>query len=154
DVTRGDPYSLTALAMSCHTGTHIDAPAHYIAGGATVDQLPLDLLIGRAQVLDLADRRGATTLERLQGAGLGAGAERLLFKTRNSALWAQSPGRLAPDWDGLAPETARWLVARAPGGPGLRLAGIDYLSIEPPDSADFATHRTLLAASVVIVEGL
>lgn len=144
--------NLTRLACSAHTGTHVDAPNHLIAGGATVEALPLDVLIGPAYVIALPDVRRITS-QILAGLDWPADARRVLFKTDNSRLWA-GPGADAfqPDFVAITPDAARWLVAR-----GVRLVGVDYLSVESyqAQGADpYPTHRILLSAGVVIVEGL
>jgi arylformamidase len=146
-IRSGDPANVTRLDMGTHTGTHVDAPWHFEDDGITVDRLDLETLVGPARVVELdARHRGpidAATLKRLPIDG----AARLLFKTRNSSLWAK-PG-FHRDFVGLAPDAARVLVER-----GVRLVGIDYLSIEPFGSETFDTHHVLLRRSIVIVEGL
>ncbi len=162
DVARGDDFTLSALALSLHAGAHVDAPAHYVAGGASIDAVPPEVFLGPALVLDLTACARTIDLPALRTALAGAhahpkaaenGAARLLLKTRNSALWRAYPGRFAPSWVGLDPAAARWLVAQ-----GARLVGIDYATIEPPPAAaartTFDTHRTLLGAGVVILEGI
>jgi arylformamidase len=135
----GDPANLTRLGLGSHTGTHVDAPLHFLPGGDGVDRLPLDALIGPALVLDLthveADVRAADL-------DFPAGAERLLLKTPNSRLWERD--EFAPEHVALEPDAARLLVER-----GVRLVGVDYLSVGSPE-----THRILLAAGVVPLEGL
>jgi arylformamidase len=146
EIARGDMANITHLDLGAHTGTHVDAPAHFLPGGAGADRLPLDVLIGPAVVADLTARAGDIDAAALGAVDLPDGTERLLLKTRNSALWARDA--FVPEFAGLTDAAARELVAR-----GVRLVGIDYLSIAP--SGDPApTHRTLLGAGVVIVEGL
>ncbi|MBI1850994.1 MAG: cyclase family protein [Planctomycetes bacterium] len=144
-IRNGDPANVTRIDIGTHTGTHVDAPWHFEDDGITVDQLDLDVLVGRARVVEFSGSRpiDAAMLARVP---LGD-ATRVLFKTENSALWAR--GGFHRDFVGLAPDGARYLVDR-----GVRLVGIDYLSIEPFGSTDFATHHTLLRRGVVIVEGL
>jgi len=123
-----DCVSVTSLSICAHTGTHVDAPLHYFSDGAAVDTLPLDALIGPAVI---------TTLEEMRI------AERMLLRTRNSERrWWRDP--FAEGYECITPEQARTLVHR-----GVRLVGIDYLSINGAE-----THRVLLAAGVVILEGL
>lgn len=142
----GDPYEASHLCWGLHTGTHLDAPRHYFATGATTDAIPLTTLIGPAWVLDATeatDHLDAAFLERLDWP---AGAERVLFRTRNGTLW-ERPG-FQSGYIALAASAARWLVER-----NVRLVGIDYLSIAPfEDPAP--THQILLAAGVVVLEGL
>jgi len=140
-----NPFHLTRLSLGSHAGTHIDAPAHLLGEGATVDAIPLEWLIGPCRVVDLRGRKGAIAAGDLKVLPL-AGVRRLLLRTDNSELW-QRPG-FCEDYVGLAPDAANYLTAL-----GIRLVGIDYLSIEPPGEAS-AVHRILLGAEVVILEGL
>jgi arylformamidase len=141
----GAPADVSLLRLGSHTGTHVDAPAHFLRGGRTVDQLPWDALMGPALVQEVdADRLiGRRELEPLP---LG-GHTRLLLKTANSALW--SLGRFSKEYVALDPDGARYLLER-----GIRLVGIDYLSIEAWHSPGHPVHRRLLGAGVVILEGL
>jgi arylformamidase len=146
----GDPANVSALRLGTHTGTHVDPPVHFLAGGATVDRLPLDALVGEAVVADLTGAPGSVGPAELERLELPAGAARLLLKTANSALWHQ-PGPIAfPDrYVALSADGAAWLVER-----GVRLVGTDFLSIEERDAPGHPTHLTLLRAGVVILEGL
>jgi arylformamidase len=130
--------------MGDHSGTHLDAPGHQLPGGASLDAVPLSLLMGRALVADLrgATEIGVRQLERLPLRG----EERLLLKTDNSLLWDQ-PG-FRSEYVALSVEGAGYLVRS-----GIRLVGIDYLSIER-FGGDGSVHRTLLENGVIILEGL
>ena len=146
-VEDGDVAAVSRLALGTHTGTHVDPPAHFLAGGITVDELPLDVLVGPALV---ADATGDAPIDaaRLEQLDLPAGTTRLLLKTRAAGV-APSGSRGNVAAPGLvAPDGAEWLVAR-----GVRLVGVDTLSIEPA-GADYPVHRILLGAGVIIVEGL
>ncbi|MBI4768891.1 MAG: cyclase family protein [Chloroflexi bacterium] len=144
----GDGYNLTRLAMSAHTGTHVDAPAHFLPDGGPVEDLPLAVLIGRAVVADLTSVERVIDREAVKAAGIPARTRRVLLKTRNSALWAQAGGRFREDYVALGLEAARWLIGR-----GYRLVGVDYLSVAPfEDPAP--VHLALLGAGVVVLEGL
>lgn len=145
EIARGDAANVSLLSMGSHTGTHVDAPAHFIEGGATVEALPLDVLIGPALVAEVggAPHIGRSGLEPLPLDGVS----RLLLKTRNSALWAK--GTFTRDFVALDLEGARYLVER-----GVRLIGIDFLSIEPFHSPGHPVHRLLLGAGMVVLEGL
>jgi arylformamidase len=126
--------NVTALSLCAHTGTHVDAPLHYFEDGMSVDRIPLGALIGPARVVELD--------------GDFQGAERVLFKTRNSLRqWWLDP--FTPGFDNITPEHARCLT-----GAGVRLAGIDSLSIGADSEEGAETHRILLKAGVVILEGL
>ncbi len=144
---RGDLCTITRLDISAHTGTHLDAPAHFIPGGATVERLDLDALIGPALVVD-ARGQGDLTAEVLQGLAIPPGVQRLLLRTDNSALWQRGEAPFAEDFVAIAPSGAAWLVER-----GVRLVGIDYLSVAPFDDPA-PTHQILLRAGVIAVEGL
>jgi arylformamidase len=132
-VADGDAADVSRLALGTHTGTHVDPPAHFLPGTATVDALDLELLVGPAVVAGFP--AGPIDADALGGKALSEGTTRLLLKTGRGA------GALTPDG-------ARWLVAR-----GVRLVGADTLSIEP-ETAEYPVHRILLGAGVVIVEGL
>ena len=145
----GERYNLTHLKMSAHAGTHVDAPFHFLGGETpTVEQLPLSLLTGRAYVLHLPDEVRRIDAAALQRAGLPARTRRLLFKTRNSAWWEGGEKRFQTQFVALTPDGAEWLVER-----GVRLVGVDYLSVGP-FMEGAPTHEILLKAGVVIVEGL
>lgn len=140
-----NPFHLTRLHLGSHSGTHIDAPAHLLKDGSTVDTISLSTLIGPCRVLDLRDRTQEITLADLSRLNL-TGIQRVLLRTRNSELWQQN--RFNENYLGLTPAAANHLVKL-----GIRLVGIDYLSIEP-FTGDGEVHRILLAGGVVILEGL
>jgi arylformamidase len=149
DWSRGDTSSVSHLSLGAHTGTHVDAPAHFLEGGGGIDTLPPDALVGPAVVARLegvGKTIGAVDLE----AAVPEGVERLLLKTRNSG-WSAADTSFREDFVALDPSAAEWCLSR-----GLRLVGIDYLSIEPFGSGRHGhpVHRVLLGAQVVIVEGL
>jgi arylformamidase len=145
-MARGDVYNISSLHLGSHTGTHVDAPHHFIDGAATVDQMPLNALVGPVTVVQHDDDRHISAAD-LEVAALPPDTTRVLFKTRNARLLDDD--RFRNDFVAITPEAARWLVDR-----GVVLVGIDYMSIEPYDTTDFAVHLTLLGSSVVIVEGL
>ena len=143
---RGDPYTVSRLDMGAHTGTHVDAPAHFIQGGTGVDRLALELLVGPALVVHLP---GAVSLtdQVLESLSIPPGTERVLFHTPNSDRWG-SKGGFWEEYVGVTDAGARWLVQR-----GVRLVGIDYLSISSYEDL-MPPHRTLLGAGVIVLEGL
>jgi arylformamidase len=147
-IERGDPANVTMLHLGAHTGTHVDAPAHFIAGAPGLASLPLDAFMGEALVVEIPEEAEAVE-ESHVGAETLRGAERVLFKTRNSRLWENPRGRFREDFAYIAPAAARALA-----GAGVRLVGFDYLSIEKFGSKDFGAHLALLGAGVVILEGL
>jgi len=143
----GSRASVSRICMGSHTGTHVDPPAHFIPGGATVDNLPLDVLIGEAWVAEF-DTSGPVRAEDLDNAGIPTGTERLLLKTRNSALWRTCPDKFCAEFAHLTEDAARRVVER-----GVRLVGIDYLSVQGFHDSG-GTHTVLLGAGVVVLEGL
>ena len=144
---RGDHVTITCLQMSAHAGTHVDAPAHFIRGGAGVDTLALDVLVGPVLVAQALEA-DALTADILAEMAIPLGADRVLFRTRNSDRWARGESEFAEDFVAITEDGARWLVER-----GIRLVGVDYLSVAPY-GASVPTHQMLLAASVILVEGL
>ena len=130
-IAEGAIANISRLDFGVHTGTHVDAPLHFVDGAAGAEALPLDVLVGPCVVVD-----------GLEPAAVPAGAERVLFKTPNSLLWERE--EFAEEFVKLDEEAARTLV-----GNGVRLVGIDYLSI-----GDEEAHHVLLEAGVVPVEGL
>lgn len=133
--------------ISVHMGTHVDAPFHFLQDGATVESLPLGVMMGLAQVIDLPDV-DVINLEALTSAGIQKGIERVLFKTRNSTYWANHETEFQPGFVGIGADGAEFLVWQ-----GIKLVGLDYLSIAPYHKST-ETHQTLLKHSVVILEGL
>ncbi len=146
-LARGDEATVSQLNMGAHTGTHVDAPAHFILGGPGVDALDLNVLVGPALVVEAmeADMLSADVLQALS---IPPGTTRVLFRTRNSNRWADGEREFFQDFVAITEDGARWLVAEA-----IRLVGVDYLSVAPfKETAP--THQTLLSAGVVLVEGL
>lgn len=142
----GDPSNVSRLVCSTHCGTHVDAPAHFFDGQPGVDEVPLDTLLGPCWVADattVSDRLDAAALA---GIDIPADAARVLFRTRNSQLW-DTP-RFTEHFVALTPDAAEMLAGR-----GVRLVGIDYLSIAPYDDPA-PTHESLLRAGVTILETL
>ncbi len=146
-ITQGDAANVSHLSLGNHTGTHVDPPVHFVPGGKTVDQLDLRALVGPARVVDLTRVERTITASDLARARIPRRTKRVLFKTRNSMLWERA--NFQTDFVALAPDAAQWLIGR-----GVQLVGIDYLSIEAFDAREPQTHRLLLGAGIVIVEGL
>ena len=144
----GDGVNVSTLNLGAHTGTHVDAPAHFIEGAAKVESLSLDALIGDALVIEVPEEFQAIDIAFVQKHFL-AGTERVLFKTRNSAFWSEPEPQFHTDFSYLDLPAAKWLVEQ-----GIKLVGIDYLSIEEYDSPKHETHLALLSYGVVILEGL
>jgi arylformamidase len=141
------PYCLTRVAFGCHTGTHADAPAHFVRGGAHLMDIPLARYCGTANVVVLP-AAPEITREALQAAWPeGRKVERVLLKTPNSELWGgPDAGKV---YQALSLDAAKWLVEQ-----GVRLVGIDCLSIEKDLDKSFAVHHVLLGNDVLILEGL
>ncbi len=144
----GDAANVTSLHMGAHTGTHVDAPSHFLAGAGRVEAMPLDALVGRARVLEIPEDTTAINSSHLSVDEL-KDVTRVLFKTRNSRFWANTAAGFRTDYTYIAPDAARLLVES-----GARLVGIDYLSVEAFKPERFETHEILLSSGVVIVEGL
>ena len=146
-IEAGDSANVSHLSFGAHTGTHVDAPYHFIAEGVTLEKIPLEIFIGRAYVVHLPDI-DLITVDVLESAGIPPRTSRVLFKTRNSNLWASGETEFQTDFVALSADAAEYLVER-----GIELVGVDYLSVAPfHDSVP--THRILLGAGVVVVEGL
>lgn len=144
-LANGDSANVSFLHFGAHTGTHVDAPAHFIEGAAKIDSLRLDVLIGPARVIRVPDNRMEIDPEFLNECDL-TNVTRLLFHTRNSAFWNEG---FRKDFTHVLPAAADLLVAR-----GVKLVGNDYLSVEKFHSGHHRTHLTFLRHGVVIVEGL
>jgi len=146
-ISEGDDSNVTHLSMTAHTGTHIDAPDHFLDSGETLDQIPLGLFIGPAQVVELPSGRDITA-DMIQEADIPAYTKRILFKTRNSQLWQQGVKEFQKDFMALDEKAAEYLVSR-----DVEVVGVDYLSVAP-FRAPKATHQILLEGKVLIIEGL
>jgi arylformamidase len=140
----GDEANVSRITMSTHSGTHLDPPRHYSDNGISVDRIPLSMLIGQALVVEIPGIKAITTDDLCRFPIRGE--ERLLLKTANSQLW--SVPAFCADYACLTPDSARFLVET-----GVKLVGIDYLSVERLDG-DGEVHRILLENGIVILEGL
>jgi arylformamidase len=139
-IAAGVEANVSELRCGVHTGTHVDAPNHFIDGAGGIETLDLDALYGPALVADIG---GADAIDEAVLAGLDLdGVERVLFRSRNGRLWEQDG--FASEFVAITPGGARILVDH-----GVRLAGVDYLSV-----GDAETHRILLGAGIVCLEGL
>ena len=144
----GDVANVSAISFGAHTGTHVDAPAHFIKDAPKLQSMDLNTLIGEVQVIDITNEVMAIEESHLQNS-FKAGTQRVLFKTRNSDFWSEADGQFQSDYTYITPAAARKLVDL-----GVRLVGIDYLSVERFASQSFETHEILLSNGVVIIEGL
>ena len=146
DLERGDSHSLSNLTMGSHSGTHIDAPAHFLKGAPSIDKMPPGVMLGPARVIEIADAESIKP-EELSRYRFRRG-ERILFKTRNSALWHRSD-KFVEDFVYLTAEAARYLAGR-----GLAVVGVDYLSVGGYHRDGAEVHRALLGAGIWLIEGL
>ena len=143
----GDSYNVSRLDCNLHTGTHVDAPSHFLQNGITVEKLPLDVLVGPSYVAHLPDAADITAVN-LTDLNLPSGIERLLLHTRNSELWETKVTEFRKDFVALTHDAAQWIVDK-----GIRLIGVDYLSVQRyRDNA--RTHQILLGADTIALEGL
>jgi arylformamidase len=143
----GDSANNSRLTMGTHTGTHVDAPKHFIDDRPGVDAMSLDLLIGRARVVDMPVR-GGVTAKHLEDAGLREDI-RVLLRTPNSKLWNNTKEPFHEEYTHLTGEAAKFLVDQ-----GVKVVGVDYLSVEKFHSPAHPAHHALLGANVIIIEGL
>ena len=147
-LANGDVANVSLLHCGLHSGTHVDAPAHLIEGGAKVDALPLQSLVGEAEVVEVAEHIKVID-ENFIVANCIRGSQRILFKTRNSSFWNNPEDGFRVDYTYIDAPAARQLV-----NSGVKLVGIDYLSIERFDTEKHETHHILLSKNIVILEGL
>jgi arylformamidase len=146
DIERGDVANVSTISLGSHTGTHMDAPIHFVRGGEGMDRMPLDATMGLARVIEIQDPTSIKPDE-LDPHGIGRG-DRVLFKTRNSSLawWTRD---FIEDFVYVSQEAARYLAER-----GVRTVGVDYLSVGGFYSDGVETHRALLGAGIWVIEGL
>jgi arylformamidase len=148
DMRRGDNLTLSVYSMGAHSGTHIDAPMHFIANGASVDQVALDRLIGAARVIDIPDSVQAIDATELNRHNW-TGPKRVLFRTRSTLRGWMDSSQFHRDFAYIAPDAAQ-LLADA----GVVLVGVDYISAEQFAAPAPRTHQILLGRGIPIVEGL
>jgi arylformamidase len=144
-IARGDSSNVSSLHMSAHAGTHVDAPRHFFDDGTGTESLPLDMLIGRARVVEIASRK-AITADDLAPLKLDEDV-RLLIKTHNSLLWGDAG--FHPEYVGIAESGAKYLVEH-----GVKVVGVDYLSVEQYKTPGAPAHHALLGAGTIVIEGL
>jgi arylformamidase len=147
-IDQGENDNVSELSLSVHTGTHVDAPHHFLNDKRTVETMSLDVLTGPCYVLKLDDVVQAISADVLEAANLPLGVSRLLFHTRNAHIWARGVNQFQTDFVAIPLDGAEWLVRR-----GIKLVGVDYLSVAPYKESR-PTHEVLLKAGIVIVEGL
>ena len=145
-MSEGKSANVSALSLGSHTGTHVDAPHHFLDNGVTVEQIPVEYMVGPCYVMEYTGETHITASD-LEAARIPDGTSRLLVKTGNGRFW--NDDAFHPEFIGFADDAGPWLVER-----GIVLVGIDYMSIERFHSPTHAVHRALLKASAVILEGL
>ena len=145
---QGAHVNVTHMSSSVHLGTHVDAPHHFLNDGRTIESLPLDVLTGPCYVTQLPDGIDAITAEVLDRTEITADMKRILFGTSNSHFWAKGETKFHEEFVAITEDGAEWLVER-----GVQLVGVDYLSVAPFGDSE-PTHKVLLKAGVVVVEGL
>jgi len=148
DLAKGDAANVSLAYFGLHSGTHVDAPAHFIEGGVKVEALPLEILIGQAEVIEVAEHIKVID-ESVISDNCTRGSQRILFKTRNSSFWNTPESGFRVDYTYIDSAAARRLVDS-----GIKLVGIDYLSVEGFNTEKYETHHILLSNNVVILEGL
>jgi len=143
-IATGGSSNVSTLHLSTHAGTHVDAPRHYFDDGAGVDALAIELLCGRVRVLNVRSR---SRIEPADLSDLGHEDVRVLIRTRNSRLWGSQ--EFHTDYVGLSEDAARHLISH-----GVKVVGIDYLSVEEYKRPGAPAHRALLGGGVIVIEGL
>ena len=145
-IADGDAANVSNLCLGAHTGTHVDAPNHFIEGSRTLDELDVAKLIGPCRVIEVEE-----TVMSIEPSHLPdlTGIERIVFKTRNSKFWNEPEAGFRTDFTYVSTEAARALASA-----DMKLVGVDYLSVEEFGSKDHETHKVLLGKEVVILEGL
>jgi len=146
DMARGDDYNLTQLTISIHTGTHFDAPLHFVRDGKSIDQLPLETFIARAHVINLGEAECCRP-EHLADHGIETG-DAVLLRTSNERL---PRDKMAERWVWVSAEAAQWCVDH-----GVSMLGVDYVEVESPDTphGEYPVHQTVLPAGVLLLENL
>lgn len=147
-IEEGGNANVSRIDMGVHTGTHVDAPVHFVPGTDAVEKMPLDVLIGPVQVAEIPAASNSIGAAEVRNAGIQPGTTRVLFKTSNSEFWAHLEDGFQTGFVAITQDGAEELV-----GLGIHLVGIDYLSIAPYKQSR-PTHTTLLKAGMVIIEGL
>ncbi len=145
-MSEGESANVSALSLGSHTGTHVDSPHHFLDNGVTVEQMPVEYMVGPCYVMEYAGE-GHVSAADLDAAAIPRATRRLLVKTSTGRFWDDDA--FHPEFIGLDDDAGPWLVGR-----GIVLVGIDYLSIERFHSPTHAVHKALLETGAVILEGL
>lgn len=145
DMEKGDPYNQWTIECGTHTGTHVDAPRHFIRDGKTIEQIPYDRFLGEAKVFEIPGKR-AIEVQDIQNFDIREG-DRIFFKTYNSKTMLEGK-KFREDYAYVTPEAAQYLVQKK-----IRTLGFDWLAVEMYGSKDFGAHKALLGAEITIIEG-
>src|SRR3990172_7066717 len=145
---RGAHANVSHLSAGVHIGTHVDAPHHFLNDGRTVEQLSLEVLTGPCYVVQFPDGVEAITADALDRTSLPESTIRILFGTSNSRFWSRGETEFQEGFVAITEDGAEWLVEH-----GIQLVGVDYLSVAPYGDS-VPTHKALLQAGVVVLEGL
>lgn len=148
-MSKGDAANVSEVLMGTHTGTHVDPQLHFVEGGAGVDAVPVDTFVGGCVVADARGLHGPLGRAELDALKIPSGTTRLLIKSDNSKIWRRKGAAFPDEYVCLAPEGAKWVVAA-----GIKLVGVDFLSVEQKGARGHPVHVELLKNGVVIVEGL
>jgi len=144
----GDNCNVTFLSTAVHAGTHVDAPYHFLADGTTIETLPLDVLVGPAQVVQIPEDVSVIDRKVLENIEFIPGVPRILFKTRNMKIREAGDRQFDPTFVAVSDDAATLLLEN-----GIQLVGVDYLSVAPFNNSR-RTHEILLGAKVVLLEGI
>lgn len=147
DVNNQDAFTLRHYSLGNHAGTHIDFPAHVISDGKSSDHFPVDYLTGIGKVINIPENSHVTAAH-VDAADIAPG-NIVFFKTRNTRDSLYEKGVYTEDFKAIEPEAAQRLVER-----GIRIVGIDYLSVDPIDDENLSVHKTLLHEDILIIENL
>jgi arylformamidase len=148
-IANGDPANVSEVRMGTHTGTHVDPPNHFVEGAPGIDSVDLDILVGDAVVVDARHFDRPIESADLEKLAIPQGSRRVLLRTANSELWRHDRVEFPPTYACLTLQAAQWVVDR-----GIKLIGVDFLSVEQKGAEGHPTHHTLLENGVVIIEGL
>jgi arylformamidase len=147
-IEKGEEANVTCINMSAHTGTHIDAPKHFIKSGVAIEGLNLTTLLGEVEVVEINFRISQIDALTLSKLNMNQWPQRVFFKTNNSKLRLLEEDCFNQNFTALLPDAAEYLVQK-----GVKLVGIDYLSIAPYENGS-DTHIKLLENNVIVIEGL
>ncbi len=145
--SKGDVCNLSRMELGCHTGTHLDSPRHMIADGAVIEDFDINQLCGTAYVAQI-EGGGDITADSLEHANIPAGVERLLLRTENTTRDLLNPPFQA-DFCAFDLSAAQWLVSK-----GIRVIGLDFLTIEHSPDQSFPVHKCMLGSGMAVIEGV